>query len=74
MKIEIEPKVHHNHEITIKLKVEVSAISGSVSGGTANNPAQPIIGTREMQQRDPPGGRRDQHDGGAHPEGGRGPP
>jgi general secretion pathway protein D len=47
VKIEIEPKVHHNHEITIKLKVDVSAISGSVGGGTANNPAQPIIGTRE---------------------------
>ena len=47
VKIEIEPKVHHNHEITIKLKVEISAISGSVGGGSPNNPSQPIIGTRE---------------------------
>ena len=47
VKIEIEPKVHHNREITIKLKVDVSSISGSVGAGTATNPAQPIIGTRE---------------------------
>jgi general secretion pathway protein D len=46
VKIEIEPKVHHNHEITIKLKVEISAIAGNIKG-TGSTPDQPIIGTRE---------------------------
>lgn len=46
VKIEIEPKVHHNHEITIKLKVEISSISGNIKG-TPPSPDQPIIGTRE---------------------------
>jgi len=46
VKIEIEPKVHHNREITIKLKSEVSSVTGEVKqeGGLS----QPIIGTREV--------------------------
>ena len=46
VKIEIEPKVHHNREVTIKLKAEVSAQTGVVPA-SGLNPAQPIIGTRE---------------------------
>lgn len=46
VKIEIEPKVHHNKEVTIKLKSEVSAVTGEVPA-VGLTPAQPIIGTRE---------------------------
>jgi len=45
VKIEIEPKVHHNREITIKLKSEVSSVTGEVTSGGLS---QPIIGTREV--------------------------
>ncbi|HJW14048.1 MAG TPA: secretin N-terminal domain-containing protein, partial [Thermoanaerobaculia bacterium] len=46
IKIDVEPRVHHNREITMKLTVEVSNLNGSVpipGGGT-----QPIIGTRTI--------------------------
>lgn len=44
--IEIEPRVHHNEEVTLKLQVEVSNISSvlQVSGGQQ----QPVIGTRKI--------------------------
>ncbi len=45
VKIDIEPKVHHNHEVTIKLKAEVSNITRYAPG---TSPPQPIIGTREI--------------------------
>ncbi len=46
IKIEVEPRVHHNREITLKLTVEVSQISGEVPvlGGSP----LPIIGTRTV--------------------------
>jgi general secretion pathway protein D len=44
IKIEIEPRVHHNQEVTLKLKIEVSNLNGNVSG--TNGESQPIIGTR----------------------------
>ncbi len=44
--IDIEPRVHHNREITLKLKVEVSSLAGQVSAG--GGLTQPIIGTREI--------------------------
>jgi len=46
IKIDVEPRVHHNREITLKLTVEVSQISGSVpvQGGSP----LPIIGTRTI--------------------------
>lgn len=47
VKIEIEPKVHHNREVTIKLKTEVSSVTGYVSSGSSLTGDQPIIGTRE---------------------------
>ncbi len=47
IKIEIEPRVHHNREITLKVTVEVSNISDFVmaSGGQE----QPVIGTRTIE-------------------------
>lgn len=39
--IEIEPRVHHNNEISLKVRVVVSNIAGSIGD-------QPIIGTREI--------------------------
>jgi general secretion pathway protein D len=47
VKIDIEPKVHHNREITIKLKAEVSNVTGTIPA-SGYTPAQPIIGTREI--------------------------
>jgi len=43
IKIEVEPRVHHNKEITLKLMVEVSQLNGNAPGTT-----QPIIGTRTI--------------------------
>jgi len=47
IKIEIEPRVHHNDEITLKLRVEVSDISGAVQG--SGGQSQPVIGTRTIE-------------------------
>jgi len=44
--IDVEPRVHHNKEITLKLKVEVSSLAGQVAAG--GGLTQPIIGTREI--------------------------
>jgi len=46
--VQIEPRVHHNKEVTLKLQVEVSQVSGSVATGTGGQ-EQPIIGTRQIQ-------------------------
>jgi len=48
VKIEIEPRVHHNKEVTIKLQSEVSSITGEVPG-SGLTPSQPIIGSRKVQ-------------------------
>jgi general secretion pathway protein D len=48
IKIEVEPRVHHNREVTLKLMTEVSNINGSVGGGNTGTPTQPIIGTRTI--------------------------
>ncbi len=45
IKIDIEPRVHHNKEVTLKLTVEVSNQNGSV---TTSSGTQPIIGTRTI--------------------------
>jgi general secretion pathway protein D len=44
--IEIEPRVHHNREITMKVQVEVSNISGFIEGSGGQQ--QPRIGTRTI--------------------------
>ncbi|HET7510099.1 MAG TPA: secretin N-terminal domain-containing protein, partial [Solirubrobacterales bacterium] len=44
IKIELEPRVHHNNEVTRHVKVEVSNINGYADAG--NGQRQPIIGTR----------------------------
>jgi general secretion pathway protein D len=45
--IDLEPRVHHNREITLKGKVEISSLAGTVSAG--GGLTQPIIGTREIE-------------------------
>jgi general secretion pathway protein D len=45
IKIEVEPRVHHNKEVTLKLMTEVSNINGIVTNGGLE---QPIIGTRTI--------------------------
>ncbi len=47
IKIEVEPRVHHNKEVTLKLMTEVSNISGYAGVATGQQP-QPIIGTRTI--------------------------
>ncbi len=44
--IEVEPRVHHNREITLKLKVEISNLGGSVSVGPDQEAV--TIGTRTI--------------------------
>ena len=46
IKIDVEPRVHHNKEVTLKLTVEVSNLNGFVSVQAGQN--QPIIGTRTI--------------------------
>ncbi len=45
IKIDIEPRVHHNKEVTLKLTVEASNQNGYVVTSSGN---QPIIGTRTI--------------------------
>jgi len=45
--LQIEPRVHHNKEVTLKVQVEVSNLAGTVDLGTGVK--QPIIGTRQVQ-------------------------
>jgi len=47
IKIDIEPRIHHNREVTLKLKVEVSAVSGDVDVGGGQK--VPQISTRTIQ-------------------------
>ncbi len=47
IRIDIEPRVHHNKEVTLKLQVEVSQISGFQDAGGGQR--QPIIGTRTIE-------------------------
>ncbi len=47
IQIEIEPRVHHNEEVTLKVNVEVSNIAGFVEGSGGQE--QPVIGTRNIQ-------------------------
>ncbi len=47
IRIDLEPRVHHNKEITLKLKIEVSQITGFQDAGGGQR--QPIIGTRTIE-------------------------
>ena len=46
IKIEVEPRVHHNKEVTLKLTIEVSNLNGFVEVNAGQR--QPIIGTRTI--------------------------
>lgn len=46
IQIEIEPRVHHNQEVTLKLQVEISSIAEFVS--VAGGQQQPVIATRSI--------------------------
>jgi general secretion pathway protein D len=47
IKIDMEPRVHHNKEVSLKLTIEVSQISGYVTNASDKS-QQPIIGTRTI--------------------------
>ncbi len=44
--VELEPRVHHNREVTLNVAVEVSALAGQIAG--TGGQSQPIIGTRNI--------------------------
>jgi general secretion pathway protein D len=46
IKIDVEPRVHHNKEVTLKLIIEVSQIAGEIP--VEGQTPQPIIGTRTI--------------------------
>jgi len=46
IKIDVEPRVHHNREVTLKLKVEVSNLGESVEVGPGQKAV--VIGTRNI--------------------------
>ena len=50
IKVSMEPRVHHNREVTLKLTVEVSS-QGPDAAGTGQNgvPAQPTFNTRTIE-------------------------
>ena len=45
--VQVEPRVHHNKEVTLQVQVEVSGVTGQVDAG--GGISQPIIGTRQIQ-------------------------
>jgi general secretion pathway protein D len=45
--LQLEPRVHHNKEVTLKVLVEISQVTSTVE--TVGGQAQPIIGTRNVQ-------------------------
>ncbi len=47
IRLDLEPRIHHNKEISLKLTVEVSNLSGFVEG--TGGQRQPIIGTRTIE-------------------------
>ena len=47
IRLDIEPRLHHNKEVTLKIKVEVSNLAGTVPGSQGTS--QPIIGTRTIE-------------------------
>jgi general secretion pathway protein D len=47
IRLDIEPRLHHNKEVTLKIKVEVSNLAGSVAGTQGSE--QPIIATRTIE-------------------------
>ncbi|MEW5805801.1 MAG: secretin N-terminal domain-containing protein [Acidobacteriota bacterium] len=47
IELNIEPRVHHNKEITLKVQVKVSSLTGQVTG--SYGVSQPIIGERDIK-------------------------
>jgi len=47
IRLDLEPRIHHNKEISLKLQVEVSDLNGFIEGPGGQN--QPIIGTRTIE-------------------------
>ena len=47
IQIEIEPRVHHNEEVSLKVNVEVSDLADFVQGSGGQQ--QPVIGSRNIQ-------------------------
>ena len=67
IKLDVETRVHHNKEVSLKLTVEVSNLNGSVQG--SNGQEQPIIGDPDDHVEHPAQGRRDELPRGPRPDG-----
>jgi general secretion pathway protein D len=59
--IDITPRLHHDDEVSLALKVTLSSLAGSGFGGL------PTFGNREISTTIRSEGRRDQHAGGTDP-------
>jgi general secretion pathway protein D len=46
LNLQIEPRVHHNKEVTLQIQIEISQITGQIESTSGS---QPIIGTRQIQ-------------------------
>jgi general secretion pathway protein D len=47
IRLQLEPRMHHNREVTLDIEVEVASLSGFVEGSGGQQ--QPIIATRNIQ-------------------------
>ena len=47
IRLQLEPRMHHNREVTLNIEVEVASLSGFVEGSGGQQ--QPIIATRNIQ-------------------------
>jgi len=47
IRLDLEPRIHHNKEVSLKLQVEVSDLSGFITGSGGQQ--QPIIATRTIE-------------------------
>jgi general secretion pathway protein D len=47
IRIDLEPRIHHNQEVTLVIQVEFSQVSGEIEGSQGQS--QPIIGTRKIE-------------------------
>lgn len=47
IRIDLEPRIHHNDEITLNLQVEVSNVTDTVTGSQGQS--QPVISTRTIE-------------------------
>ncbi|MHB1958103.1 MAG: type II and III secretion system protein [Acidobacteriaceae bacterium] len=48
--VEMQPTIHYDNDVTIKLKIDVSAENGSTNFGISGGLTEPILSQREVEQ------------------------